>query len=79
MRRDQMRDEKRLAFTRQSELDAIQTDLRTKTKCAIRRELYDRLEADAASANTRVHPVKKIKHVKLAIHRKIQQAILDTS
>ncbi|RHY87552.1 hypothetical protein DYB35_009794 [Aphanomyces astaci] len=76
--RDCMRDAKRLAFTKQSELDAIATDLRTKMKCAIRRELYDRLEADAASANLRVHPVKHTTKTKLAIHRKIQQEILDT-
>ncbi|RQM26985.1 hypothetical protein B5M09_008603 [Aphanomyces astaci] len=76
--RDCMRDAKRLAFTKQSELDAIATDVRTKMKCAIRRELYDRLEADAASANLRVHPVKHTTKTKLAIHRKIQQEILDT-
>ncbi|KAF0686097.1 Aste57867_22062 [Aphanomyces stellatus] len=76
--RDKIREEKRAAFTRQSELDAIATDLRTKMKCQIRRELYDRLEHEAAAANLRVHPVKKAKKTKLAIHRKIQQEILET-
>ncbi|KAG9410267.1 hypothetical protein AC1031_018300 [Aphanomyces cochlioides] len=76
-RRDKLREEKRAAFTRKSEQDAIATDIRTKMKCAIRRELYDRLEDEAARANLVTH-VKKPPKTKLAIHRKIQQEILET-
>ncbi|OQR81531.1 hypothetical protein THRCLA_11645 [Thraustotheca clavata] len=79
--REDLRANKREAFIKASHEEAIRTDERTKVKCAIRRNLYDRLEQEAAQANrARNSSKKKTKHVKdLPIFRKIEAEILAAS
>ncbi|EQC25941.1 hypothetical protein SDRG_16199 [Saprolegnia diclina VS20] len=80
-RREELRAAKREAFEAASRQAAIETDERTKIKCAIRRALYDRLEAEAAQANRIASPGKR--HAKkpiddLPIFRKMNEEILAT-
>ncbi|KDO31121.1 hypothetical protein SPRG_04260 [Saprolegnia parasitica CBS 223.65] len=80
-RREELRAAKRDAFEAASRQAAIETDERTTMKCAIRRALYDRLEAEAAQANRVASPGKR--HAKsqtddLPIFRKMSEEILAT-